>query len=143
MPDLDAEDVPQEQCDSQARQTADKREKVVLLPCADHSLEELTPIKNADSVKEHDQARQADRPDDLGFGCECAEGETDKKNGADAEREAEDVDLTNQVTHAYRQEGRQDGLASDDVASKVQHVRSPQMSCRSARADSRRPGTAR
>ena len=122
MPDLDAEDVPQAQCDSQARQTADKREKVVLLPCADHSLKELTPIKDADSVKEHDQARQADRPYDLSLGCECAEGETDKKNCADAKREAEDVDLTNQVAHADRQEGCQDGLASDDVARKVQHV---------------------
>ena len=119
---------PRPQCDSQARQTADKREKVVLLPGADHSLEELTAVKNADSVKEHDQARQADRPDDLGFGCECADGEADEKNGADAKREAEDVDLANQVTHADRQEGRQDGLASDDVASKVQHVRSPPMS---------------
>ena len=110
------------------RQTADEREEVVLLPCADHSLEELTSIKNADPIKKHDQACQSDRPDDLGFRRKCADGKTDEKDGAYTKRETEDVDLTNQVAHAYCQEGSQDGLASDDIASKVQHVRSPPMS---------------
>ena len=135
---------PRPQRHGQARQTGDQREQIVFLPCADHSLEELASVENADSVEEHDQAGQADRPDDLGFRCECADGEADEEHGADAKREAEDVDLADQIAHADRQKRRQDRLASDDVASKVQHVRSPPIECVSISVRySPRPGTVR
>jgi hypothetical protein len=142
MPDLDAEDVPETQCNGEAGQAGDQRQQVIFLACADHALEELASIENADSVEEHDQAGQSDRADDLSLGCERSEGEADKKNGADAKREAEDVDLADQVADADREEGRQDGLASDDLARKVQHVLSPKCLAVSVRG-SPRPGIVR
>ena len=70
-------------------------------------------------------------PDDLGLWCERADGEADKENRADAKRETEDADLADKVAQSDGQEGRQNWLASDDIASKVQHVRSPQIECAS------------
>ena len=122
MSDLDAEDVPQAERDQQARQTGHQRQQIVLLPGADHPLEELAAIEDADPVEKHDQARQADRPGDLGLWCERADGEADEENRADAKRETEDVDLANKVAQSDRQERGQNWLASDDLASKVQHV---------------------
>ena len=121
MSDLDAEDVPQAERNEQARETSDKRQQIVLLPDADHPLEELPAIKDADPVQEHDQTGQADRPDDLGFWRERADGKADEKNGADSERKSADADLANQVAQSDRQKRRQYRLASDDLASKVQH----------------------
>jgi hypothetical protein len=49
-------------CPAQAQPTScqarDKRQQIVLLPDADHALEELPAIEDADPVEEHDQARQ-------------------------------------------------------------------------------------
>ena len=121
VPDLDAEDVPEQERDPQTGEAGDQRQQIVLLPGADHALEELPAIQNADPVEEHDQAGQADRPDDLGLRCERADREADEKHRADTQREAEDVDLTDQISHSDGQEGGQDRLASDDVARSVQH----------------------
>ena len=122
MADLDAKDVPEAKGNGEARQAGDERQQVIFLACAHHALEELASIEDADPVEEHDQAGQSDRTCDLGLGGERADGEADEQDGAHAEREAEDVDLADQVAHADREEGSQDGLASEDVASKVQHV---------------------
>ena len=100
----------------------DQRQQIVLLPDADHAFEELPAVKNADPVQEHDQAGQADRPDDLGFGRERADRKADEQNGADTERKSADADLADQVAQSDREKRRQYRLASDDVASKVQHV---------------------
>ena len=62
MSDLDAEDVPQAECDQQTCQTRNQRQQIVLLPGANHPLEELAAIEDADPIEKHDQARQADRP---------------------------------------------------------------------------------
>ena len=143
MPDLDAENVPEAERDQQTCQAPDQRQKIVLLPGADHPLEELAAIEDADPVEKHDQARQADRPYDLGLRCKRADGEADKKHRTDAERETEDADLANQIAHSDGQKCRQDGLGSDDIARKIQHVLiSPECSWISVR-DSPRPGTAR
>ena len=61
-------------------------------------------------------------PDDLGFRCERADGKADEQHGADTERKSAEVDLADQIAHSDRQKRRQDRLASDDVAGKVQHV---------------------
>ena len=83
-------------------------------------------------------------PDDLGLWCERADGEADKENRADAKRETEDADLAHKVAQSDGQEGGQNWLASDDVASKVQHVRSPPIECASLSVrDSPRPGIVR
>ena len=63
-------------------------------------------------------------PDDLRLRREGADREADEEHGADAEREADDVDLTDQVADADREKRRQDRLAADDVARKIQHLQS-------------------
>ena len=57
MANLDAEDVPQAECNHQACQAGNQRQKVVLLPSADHPLEELAAIEDADPIEKHDQTR--------------------------------------------------------------------------------------
>ena len=116
---------PRPSATSKPAKQATKRQQIVLLPDADHALEKLAAIEDADPVEKHDQPGQADRPGDLGLWCERADGEADKENGADAKRKAEDTDLADKVAQSDRQECRQNGLASDDLASKVQHVQSP------------------
>jgi len=61
-----------------ARQASDQRQQIVFLPDTDHPLEELAAVENADSVEKHDQTGQTDRPCDLGFRRECANGETQR-----------------------------------------------------------------
>ena len=119
MADFDAKDVPEAKGNGEARQTGDERQQVIFLACAHHALEELASIEDSDPVEEHDQAGQSDRTCDLGLGGERADGETDEQNGAHAEREAEDVDLADQVAQSDREKGRQYRLASDDLAGKV------------------------
>ena len=69
------------------------------------------------SVEEHDQTGQTDRPCDLGFRRERANGEADEQHGTDSERKSGDADLANQVTQSDCEEGRQYRLASEDLAS--------------------------
>ena len=57
MSDLDAEDMPQAERDQQTRQTCNQGQQIVLPPGADHPLEELPAIEDADPVEEHDQTR--------------------------------------------------------------------------------------
>ena len=135
---------PSSERDPQTREAGDQRQQIVLLPGADHPLEELPAIENADPVEEHDQAGQADRPYDLGLRCERADREADEKHRADAQREAEDVDLTDQISHSDGQEGGQNRLATDDIARSVQHgMISPQKRPAFSGRCSPRPGTVR
>src|SRR5262245_7134233 len=125
MSDLHAVELSEPERDAKAHKTRDERQQIVFLAGADHALEELLAVENADSVKEHDQAGEADRANDLGFRREGANGKADEKHGADAKGEAEDVDLANQVADADGEKRRQDRLAADDVASKIQHCPPP------------------
>src|SRR5262249_48256833 len=102
-----------------------QRQQIVFLTYTEHALEELLAVENSDSVQEHDQAGEADRANDLGFRREGANGEADKEHGADAKGEAEDVDLAHQIADADGKKCRQDRLAADDVASKIQHCPLP------------------
>ena len=123
--DLDAVDVSQPERDSQAGEAGDQRQQIVFLADADHAFEELPAVEDANAVQEHDQAGEADRPDDLGFRRKGADGKADEQHRADPERKAGDADLADQIADADRQKRRQDRLASDDVACKIQHVVSP------------------
>ena len=50
----------------------DEREQIVFAARgAGHALEELPAIEDADAVQEHDQAGEADRPDDLRLGAKA------------------------------------------------------------------------
>src|SRR5215468_3713697 len=81
-------------------------------PC----LEELPAVQDSDPVEKHDQAREADRSNDLSLWRERADGEADEENGADTERKSADADLTDEITQSNREECRQYRLASEDVA---------------------------
>ncbi len=100
----------------------DEGQKIVFAPVrARHAFEELPSVQDADAVQEHDKADERYRPRDLRFRHQPADRETDEQNGPDAERKAEDVDLSDQIAEADREEYREDRLGSDDVAGKVQH----------------------
>ena len=86
-----------------------------------HSFEELPSVEDADAVEKHDQAGQADRSGDLCLRRECADGEADEQDGADAKRKAADVDLADQVTDADGEKRRKNRLGPDDVAGKIEH----------------------
>ena len=81
---------------------------------AGHSFKELPAIEDSNSVEKHDQAGKADRSGDLGFRGKGADGQADEQDGADAEREATDVDLADQVTDADGEKQRKDRLRTDD-----------------------------
>ena len=110
-PKSERDDEPGNHCD-------ECQEIVFASRRADHALEELSSVEDADPVQEHDQAGQADRPDDLGLRRERTDRQTDEQHGADAKREAADVDLTDEIAKADREEERKDRLGSDDVARK-------------------------
>ena len=102
--------------------TATSASRLYLRPAAPrHALEELPSIEDADAVEEHDQAGEADRSGDLRLRREGADGEADEQDGADAEREAAEVDLADQVADADGEEQRKDRLGADDVAGKLEH----------------------
>ena len=122
MAGLDSEGVTEPERHGKAGEARDKRQQVVFPARPDDAFEELPAVENPDAVEEHDEAGQPDRTDDLGFRRECTDGEADKEHGADAEREAEDIDLADQITDADRQKRRQDRLAADDIARKIKHV---------------------
>src|SRR6476620_4923388 len=127
MSDFDAENVPEPKGNGQTGKASNNRQQIVLLADAKHAFEELPAVEDPDPIQEHDQSCQADWSDDLGFGRERTDGKADEKNGADAERKSPDTDLTDQITQSDREKCRQDRLAADDLASKVQHdVQSPQ-----------------
>ena len=56
------------------------------------------------------------------LGANAPMRQADEQNGADAERKAADVDLADQITEADGEKRRQDRLAADDFAGKIQHV---------------------
>ena len=61
-------------------------------------------------------------PGDLRLGRDRADGEADEQHGADAEREAEDVDLPDRIAEADREEQREDRLGAEQVADGGQHA---------------------
>ena len=82
---------------------------------AGHAFEELPAVEDADAVEKHDQAGQADRPDDLRLRRERADRQADEQHRADAERKAAEVDLADQIADADGEEERKDRLGADDV----------------------------
>src|SRR6185312_11300122 len=125
MPKLDPEDMTKTKRNEQARYARDQSKQIVLLPDTDHALEELAAVKDSDPVQEHDQACQADWSGNLRLGRERADREADEQDRADLQRKSGDADLADQVAQSDRQKGRQYGLASNDIARKVQHLRPP------------------
>src|SRR5689334_4173414 len=119
--DLDAEDVPQSKGNQQAGETGNQRQQVVFPASAKDAFEKLAAVQNADAIKEHDQAGQADWSDDLGLRREGPYRKADKQDRADPKRKSGDADLADQISQANCQKGRQYRLASDDVPSYVQH----------------------
>ncbi len=98
MADLDAEDLAEPERDEQPGDDRDQRQQIVFAAGrADHALEELPAVQDADPVQEHDQAGQTDRPGDLRLRREGADGQADEQDGADAEREPADIDLADEV----------------------------------------------
>src|SRR5262245_61010376 len=98
MTNLDSKQMTKPKRDKETRDTAYQRKQIVRSADALHSLEELAPVEDTDAVKEHDQAGQADRPDDLRLRSKCAEGQTDEQHRPYAERKPADIDLANEVT---------------------------------------------
>src|SRR5690349_3233283 len=122
MADLDAEDLADPERHQQAGDYRDEGEQVVLAACrAGHTFEELLPVEDADSVQEHDQADQADRPGDLRLRRNSADREADEQHGADAERKAEDVDLAHQIAEADGEKDRENRLGSEDALDEFPH----------------------
>src|SRR5437773_8151867 len=121
MAELDTENVPEPKRNQQAGQACNKREQIVLLPDADHAFKELPAVEDPDPIQEHDQPGQPDRARDLGLGRERTDGKAHEKDSADAERKSPEIDLTDQVAQSDREKCRQYRLASDDIASKIQH----------------------
>src|SRR5689334_19531771 len=98
MADLDAESLAERQRDNESGDDRDQRKHVVLDPRrARLALEELPAVEDADAVQEHDQAGEPDRPGDRRLRGERADGESDEQDGADAEREAAEIDLADQI----------------------------------------------
>src|ERR1700752_2598271 len=121
MPDLHAVDLSEPERNAEAGKARDQGQQIVFLTYTENALKELLAVENSDSVKEHDQAREADGTRNLGFRCEGADSEADKEHGADAKGEAENVDLADQVADADGEKRRQDRLAAEDIARKIQH----------------------
>ena len=121
-PTLMPNTCPSPSATSEAGDDTDQGQQIVFAPCrARHAFEELPAVENADSVEEHDQAGEADRSDDLGLRREGADGEADEKNGADTERKAAEIDLTDQVADADREKRRKNRLCPNDVTGEIQH----------------------
>src|SRR5262249_36959668 len=99
------------------------RQQIVSSADTFHPLEELSSVKDADAVKEHDEARQTDWPNDLGLRREGAERESNEEHGSHAERKASNTDLADQVAKTDRKEGGEDGLGPDDLAGQIDHDR--------------------
>src|SRR5262249_36904458 len=76
---------------------------------------------------------------DLCFRCEGAESQAHEKNGSHAERETEDVDLTDQVAQADGKKQRENRLRADDLAGQTNHANLPRS--KPQKADSAGPAT--
>ena len=98
MAHLDSVGVTQAERHKETGDASNQGEQIVLLANASHSLKELSPVKDSDSVQEHDQPGQADGSGDLCFRSKCAKGQPHEQDSADAKRKAADIDLANQVT---------------------------------------------
>src|SRR5262245_39483744 len=118
---FDTENLAETEGDQKACDARHKRQQIVGSADALHSLKKLSSIKDADPVKEHDEARQTDWPDDLGLRREGAEREPDEEHGSHAERKASDTDLADQVAKTDRKEGCEDWLGPDDLAGQSDH----------------------
>ena len=113
---------PSPSATSEAGDDRDQRQQIVFAARgAGHALEELPSVEDADAVEEHDQSGEADRSDDLRLRREGADGEADEQHGSDAEREAAEIDLADQVAEADGEKDRKDRLRPDDVAGEIEH----------------------
>jgi hypothetical protein len=116
MANLDPKELAEPDGNHEPCDNTNERYQVCLDACgARHSLKELSPIQDAYSIEEHDQAGKAYRPGNLRFWREGSDGQTNEQDGPNAERESEDVDLPDQITDADRKEHRKDRLAAEDV----------------------------
>src|SRR4029077_10363990 len=109
-------------CDREPGDDGNERQKIVFAAFgAGHSFKKLPAIEDSNSVEKHDQAGQADRSGDLGLRGEGSNGQAYEQDGADAEREASDVDLADDVTDADGEKQGQNRLRTDDVARHLKH----------------------
>src|SRR5437899_2714509 len=97
MTEFNSEDFSQAESHEQGCDASDQRQQIVFPSDAHHALEELAAIENADAVKNHDQAGEADRTDDLGLRRERADRKTDKENRTYPEGEPADTDLAGEI----------------------------------------------
>src|SRR6476646_1882694 len=101
MARLDAEEVAEPERNDEPAGDRDQGEQVIATPGrAGHPLEELAAVEDANAVEKHDEPGEAHRSGDLRLRGEGADGEADEQHGADAEREAEDADLPDEVAEA-------------------------------------------
>ena len=127
MTELHLEDPSERQCDEEPGHDRDQCQQVVDPAGARQPFEELAAIKYADAVKEHDQSDQPDRAGDVCFRRDRANEETDEEHRSDAEREAENADLSYGVAEADREEEGEDRLRADQLADEIDHVAMPQL----------------
>ena len=107
---------PSPSATSKASADRDKCQEIVFAAGrAGHAFEKLPAVENADAVKEHDQADQADRARDLRLRRKGAEREPDEQHGADAERKSADIDLADEIAEPDREKRCEDRLRPDDV----------------------------
>ena len=109
--DVEPRRLGDEQADDARREHADQRDQVGPAPRrARQADEELLAVLHADGVEEEGEAEGADHPGRGGLRREPADGEGDEQHRADAEREALDVDLADEVADGDRQEQRHQWL---------------------------------
>src|SRR5262249_49825932 len=139
--DLDSVELTETERDQKAGDARNERQQIVFSAGTPHSFKKLPAIQNADAVKKHDQAGQPYGTNDLCFRGEGAESQAHEQNGSHAEREAEDVDLTDQVAQADGKKQRENWLRADDLAGQTNHVNLPRS--KPQKAGSAGPATGR
>jgi hypothetical protein len=120
---FDAKNLAKPESNQKAGDARYKCQQIIRSADALHPLKELPSIENTDAVKEHDEARQTDWPDDLSFRSKGAQREPNEEHGPYAKRKASYTDLANKVTETDRKEGGEDWLGPDDLAGQIDHDR--------------------
>jgi hypothetical protein len=90
-----------------------------------YAFKELTAVEDADAIKKHHEAGQADRPRDRSLRREGADEQPDEQHRADAERKSAEIDLADEIADADREEDGQNRLRADNVLRKCNHSNNP------------------
>ena len=128
VPDLDAKSLAESQRDQKSGDACHKRQQIVFSAlCSGHPIEELSSVKDADAIEEHDQSGETDRSGDLRLRGKCADRQPDEQDSADPERKPEYVDLADEKADADGEKGGKDGLGANDLTSDIQHGEIPRL----------------